>query len=98
MGKQKRRESIENLGFIYYRTAIPNSDGNIGYRHDLVFMDTRDIDLISEFFLHSLLGRVLNLWIRPIAMYCADNVLEKRSTDLEHYLRELLGKTAAKIV
>jgi hypothetical protein len=31
------------------------------------------------------LGRVLNLWIRPIAMYCADNVLEKRSTDLEHY-------------
>jgi hypothetical protein len=49
MGKQKRRESIENLGFIYYRTAIPNSNGNIGYRHDLVFMDTRDIDLISEF-------------------------------------------------
>ena len=32
-------------------------------------------------------GRVLNLWIRPIAMYCADNVIEKRSTNLEHYQR-----------
>jgi hypothetical protein len=31
-------------------TAIPNSNGNIGYRHDLVFMNIRDINLISEFF------------------------------------------------
>ena len=30
--------------------AIPNSNGNTGYRYALVFMKTRDIQLISEVF------------------------------------------------
>ena len=46
----RMKQSLEKQLRACHQSAIPNSNGNIEYRHDLVFMNIRDINLISEFF------------------------------------------------